>query len=105
MAHSIASRALLFTSSFEAEVFVALLLEKWHHPLSADAEYRHELLERTADVLRASADGEIVLQEMKPHDVNFIAALWYAEWATLQSSEGDETERQARDTWLNGMRR
>lgn len=105
MAHSVASCALIFASSFEAEVFVALLLEKWRHPLSSDEQFKNDLLEGAAEVLQASARGETVLAGIKPYDVNFIAALWYAEWNSLQSLGGTNAEKDARMAWLNSMRR
>ena len=78
-------RALVLANSFEAEVFVHLLLGRWNHPLTDDADFRESLLESATLAIRASMDGESLLEPLKSQDLNFIAALWFAEWSTLQS--------------------
>jgi len=76
MAKSVAKACLRFTGLFEAELLTELMLRFWKHPLADDAEFRSNLLESAADVLRASADGERIFDELKPNRVNFVAAIW-----------------------------
>jgi hypothetical protein len=104
MYDSTAERALLLANSFEAEVFVHLLLEKWKHPLSEDAEFRNDLLEGAAQALQESCDGLTLIEPLKPEDFNFIAAMWFVEWSALQASVGDLPFRSERQQWLEDIR-
>lgn len=106
MIHSIASRALIFASAFEAEVLVELLFEKWRHPFSTDKNFKNDLLENATAVLEASVRGEKLIEELEPADVNLIAALWYVESTSLQNEPAaSAAERDARKAWLDGIRR
>jgi hypothetical protein len=101
MPRSIASACLRLTGLFEAEILTELMLRYWGHPLANDAEYRNSLLEATAEVLRASVAGEKLIDGLSPLNVNFVAAMWYAESVTVSSSaETSAKERRLRKQWL-----
>ncbi|MEZ6129534.1 MAG: hypothetical protein R3C59_12695 [Planctomycetaceae bacterium] len=69
--------AMLFAGTFEAELLLELMLRHFGHPLATDREYRNSLLEAVAGVLHASADGEILIEDFPPDDMNFVAAPWF----------------------------
>src|SRR5687767_2128123 len=101
MAHSIAKACLRFTGLYEAELLVELLLRHWNHPQADDGVFRAALLEAAAEVLRASVDGERLFQEIKPQNVNFVAAVWYAESQAVESADLADSERKLRREWLD----
>ena len=101
MAKSITKACLRFTGLFEAELLIELMLRFWHHPLALDREYRSALLETAAEVLRASASGERLFDELEPDKVNFVAAVWHAESVSLTTpGEMTPAEREQREKWL-----
>ncbi len=88
---------------YEAELLLALMLERWAHPRADDKEFANHLLETTADILNQPKRGERFFDDIPPADMNFVAAVWYAEWCHLQDSgEPDVPERQG---WLTNLRR
>ena len=106
MARSNAKACLRFTGLFEAELLTELMLRYWDHPLADDREYRSALVEATAEVLRSSADGEKLFEDLKPQNVNFVAAMWYAETMTVDSPrEVSAKERRLRQQWLDKIQR
>jgi len=106
MARSIAKACLRLTGLFEAELLTELMLRYWDHPLADDAEYRNALLEATAEVLRASAEGEKLFDDLQPHNVNFVAAMCYAESLTVASpGEISAKERRLRKQWLTKVQK
>jgi len=92
---------------FEGELLIELMLRYWHHPLAEESEYRNDLVDSAAEVIQASINGEKLLEDLPPSQMNFVAAVWYAEWAGLQggSSEIPETEFRQRQAWLQELRR
>ena len=54
---SVAKTAYKFCCSFEGELLVELMLKYWKHPLCEDSDFRNQLLESAAEVLRASIGG------------------------------------------------
>jgi hypothetical protein len=104
---SVASNSYRFCCSFEGELLVELMLRYWEHPFCEDREFRNLLLEAAAEVLRASMGGECLLDGIPPHQVNFVAAVYYAESASTQSpSVRVSTEQlEARLLWLKKVRR
>jgi hypothetical protein len=100
---SVAKRCLAFSGLFEAEVLVELMLRYWNHPLAPDEEFRNNLLEGAASVLRACAAGQKVIEEIPGRQMNFIAAVWYSEWTTLASGIQDAPEQ--RHEWLEKLRK
>ena len=64
MPRSIAKDCLRFTGLFEAELLTELILRQWRHPHAASAEYRSNLLESAAEVLRASIRGERLFDDL-----------------------------------------
>src|SRR5262245_14409720 len=106
MAKSIAKACLRFTGLFEAELLTELILRYWKHPLAADREYRLAVLEAAADVLRASAAGQRLFDELTPEKVNFVAALSHAESVSLTApGEMTASEREQREKWLDAVLR
>lgn len=106
MARSIAKACLRFTGLFEAELLTELMLRYWDHPLANDRDFRSALLEATAEVLRASAEGEKLFDDLKPQNVNFVAALWYAESMTVDPpGESSAKERRLRQQWIDKIPR
>ncbi len=88
---------------YEAELLVALMLERWAHPLAGDRDFANHLLETAADILNRSKQGERFLDDIPPADMNFVGAVWYAEWCQIQGSgEPDSPERH---DWLTNLRR
>ncbi|MCH8878761.1 MAG: hypothetical protein IID34_02630 [Planctomycetes bacterium] len=92
-----------FCGLYEAELLVTLMLERWAHPLADDSDYANHLLETAADILNRSKQGERFLDDIPPADMNFVAAVWYAEWCQIQGlGESGSPERQ---DWLTNLRR
>lgn len=106
MARSIAKACLRLTGLFEAELLTELLLRFWNHPQANDAEYRSALLEAASEVLRASIGGERLFEDLEPKNVNFVAAVWYAESVSVdEPGEATASERKLRRKWLNAVLR
>jgi hypothetical protein len=91
---------------FEGELLIELMLRYWKHPRADDSDYRNYLIETAAQVLRKSIEGNKLLEDVPPHQMNLIAAAWYAEWVNVQdeSSEITETELQKRKDWLHALK-
>jgi hypothetical protein len=100
---SVAEQCLAFSGLFEAEVLIELMLRHWQHPLALDADFRNDLLESAANVLRSCVTGQTVMLGIPPEQMNFIAAVWYAEWNALQS--GAEDPEALRKAWLHTVRK
>ena len=106
MPRSIAKASLAFTGLFEAELLTELMLRQWEHPLARDSEFRSALLESAAAVLRASVRGQRLFDDLSPDQVNFVAALWYAESVTLEDpGDVSREESRARRKWLKSVAR
>jgi hypothetical protein len=105
MAKSIARRCLDLTGLFEAELLVELMLRHWDHPLAADSTFRSDLLESAARVLEESTRGSKLFEDFTPRNVNFVVAVWYAEWLSVQeATENTGSEIVARRAWLARIR-
>ncbi len=104
---SVVQTAYTFCSSFEGELLLELMLKYWYHPLCEDADFRNQLLESAAEVLKASMDGEHLLEDVPPEQVNFVAAVYYAESSSTQSLATHVASEQieARLRWLETVRR
>lgn len=100
---SIAKRCLAFSGLFEAEVLTELVLRYWMHPLATDGDFRNDLLESAAGVLRSCVSGQKILEDVPASKTNFIAALWYAEWLAVES--GSEDPQGERRVWLDKVRK
>jgi hypothetical protein len=100
---SIASKCLAFSGLFEAELLIELMLRHWEHPLADDKEFRNELLEGAADVLRICIAGQPVIEDIPADQMNFVAAVWYVEWSNLGQNERDPAD--PRRAWLEKVRR
>lgn len=103
---STANDSLRFCQMFEGELLTELMLRYWEHPLAEDAEYRNGLIENAAKAIRMSMDGERLMEGLQPSQMNFVAAVWYAEWTSLQStsSEIPAAELHQREAWLKAVR-
>jgi hypothetical protein len=99
---SVAKQCLAFSGLFEAELLLQLMLRYWAHPLAADDEFRHNLLENAAEVLRLSVARRRVMEDIPPKHMNFVAAVWYVEWSAV--STGAEDPQGQRQAWLDKLR-
>jgi hypothetical protein len=99
---SIAKKCLAMSGLFEAELLIELMLRYWGHPLAGDREFRNELLEGAAGVLRSCISGQQVMEDIAPKDMNLVAAIWYVEWNTL--GNGAEDSEGKRQIWLDRVR-
>ncbi len=102
---TIAQRSLTLTGLFEADLFVWLLLRNWGHPLAEDEEFRDSLLENAAEALRAATDGQQLIEDLPPDQLNLVAALWYCEQCATDDESVDSPIRQGRSRWLGEVRR
>ncbi len=100
-----AKRCLAICPLFEAELLLQLMLSSWQHPLANDDSFRQSLLESATELLMAASDDDckqIFIEGLKPNEMNFVAAVWYAEWSGVQD---DPHERELRNLWLKNVRR
>lgn len=105
---SIASLSLRLSGLYEAELLVELMLRYWKHPLAEDADFRNSLLERAAEVLRTAVQGQPLLEGLPAEKTNLVAAIWYAEWASLgaegSGGDADSALSNHRRGWLETVR-
>lgn len=102
-AESIASKCLALSGLFEAELLVELMLRFWKHPFADDSEFRNQLLESAVEYLGVSVDGKTLISGIPPSDFNLVMAIWYAEWADVESKSSDAF--QERLAWLETVKR
>jgi hypothetical protein len=102
---TIAEKCLEFTSLFEAELLVRLLLRNWNHPFADDLEFANELLEGASEALRSAAAGMELIEGLPSKSLNFVAAVWYSENCAIESSETDVQITESRNEWLFAVRR
>ena len=102
---SVAEKSLDMTSLFEAEVFVRLLLANWKHPFADDEEFANLLLEGAASALREACDGVQLIEGLPASNLNFVAAVWYAEQSALEMGGPEIEEIDRRQAWLNAIRK
>ena len=95
--------AIAFCGLFEAELLVELMLRYWVHPAAADREHANYLVEAAAEVLNQSAAGATFLEGVAAEDMNFVAAVWYAE--CCQVTDAADTIMEQRRDWLDKVRR
>lgn len=104
MEDSNASRCLAICPLFEAELLLALMLEKWSHPYADDESFRQEVLEAATELLQVASEescNEVFIEGLSAHDMNFVSAIWYVEWNSIQDATAD---RQEREIWLRTIR-
>jgi len=103
---AIVDDALKFCSTFEAEVLLEMMLRYWRHPLAAEADFRNEFLEKSTEVLARAQTGTCFLEDVPCSHMNFVAAIWYVEWAAIEmeTKEISEDEKRIRMEWLNQIR-
>jgi hypothetical protein len=101
---TIAQLSLSFTGAFESELLTELMLRHWNHPFANDEEFRNHLLESAAEILRDSIKGMRLITDVRPNDMNLVAAVWLAEWTLLANTAGS-AERPVRELWLQTVRR
>jgi hypothetical protein len=100
---SLVKQCLAFSGLFEAEVLIELMLRYWAHPFADDEDFRNQLLEGAAAVLRNCTSGQETMEDIPPEQMNFIAAVWYVEWNALASGEDDPEG--LRQRWLERVRK
>jgi hypothetical protein len=96
-------QCLAFGNLFEAELLLELMLRYWKHPYADDPTYRSQLHASALEVLRESAKGKRLMEEIPPTQMNFIAAIWYVEWISIADNSEDPTKE--RNEWLLKIRR
>jgi hypothetical protein len=103
-----AERSLSICYLFESEILVWLLLRNWNHPFADDLEYRNGLLESATEMLTAASaqeNQESFIQGVPDCDLNFIAAVWYAEFVAVQDSAADQSNvAKKRRRWLTDVK-
>ncbi len=95
-----------FTGTLEFEIFIHLLLTYFDHPCATDADYRNDTLERVAEILKNSLNGQQYILGLSSSDMNLIAAVWYSE--TLLSEDAgllDALTRSGICEWGNRLKR
>ena len=100
-----AKRCLAICPLFEAELLVELMLRSWGHPFAINESFRQGLLESATELLVTASDescNEVFIEGLPAREMNFVAAIWYAEWCAVQD---DAHERDAREKWLSDVRR
>jgi hypothetical protein len=103
---SVAEQSLKLIGLFESELLLHLMLCHWNHPLADDADFRNDLLETAAEVLRASLQGQKLIDNLPPPEMNLVAALWYAELVQLSESDSPDDEQiTQRKEWVNQLRK
>jgi len=102
---SIAEKSLELTGLFESELLVELMLRYWKHPRADDPEYRNILIEGAAEALRAAIAHHTLIEGLPPDKTSLVAAIWYAEWAGLDSGDASGQELVERRNWLDEVRR
>jgi len=95
--------AIRFCGLYEAELLVSLMLRYWNHPLAADDDLVKYLVEAAAEALSRSRNGEQLIEDIPPENMNFVAAVWYAEFCQAADSHGVHVE--GRRDWLATIRR
>src|SRR5688572_2198429 len=102
---SIAQASFQYSGLYEAELLVELMLRYWKHPLADDEVFRQDLLENAAEVLRLAISGTSLIEGLAAKNVNFVAAVWMAEWSAMDRPEGvNPQELQERRNWLDAVR-
>ncbi len=95
--------AIRFCGLFEAELLVDLMLRYWGHPSMNDKELVDYLVEAATEILRRSQGGEVFFERIDPADMNFVVAVWYAEFCHVRDSH--ELDVAGRRDWLEKVRR
>ena len=89
---------------FEAELLLALMLEKWRHPYADDESFRREILEAATELLQVASEescSEVFMEGLSAQDMNFVSVIWYVEWNSIQGTTAD---RRQREIWLRTIR-
>jgi hypothetical protein len=104
---SVARRCLELANLFEAELLAELMLRYWMHPLADNSEFRNDLLEAATQALQNATKGERFFDSLAPDNMNLVAAIWYAEWAAMSTSESEDSAdmHQQRERWLENVKR
>lgn len=105
MKSSNAQQCLQICPLFEAELLLELMFRFWSHPYADDKEFRSTLLESATELLMRAADpecNEVFIEELPAHEMNFVSAVWYVEWNSVQNPSEDQVSRQQ---WLDRVRK
>jgi len=102
---TVAQKSLALCQTFEAELLLELMLRHWKHPFADDSEYRNHLLETATVVLDEAVRGTSFIEGVLPADMNFVAAVYYAELRACEEAHDPSEHRELRENWLTIVRR
>lgn len=105
MTGNTAKQCLAICPLFEAELLVQLMLINWGHPFAGEEPFRQELVESATELLMTASDEscrEVFIEGLPTKEMNFVSAVWYAEWC---GAHDDDRERVLRQKWLSDVRR
>jgi hypothetical protein len=102
---SVVRKSLALCQTFEAELLLELMLRHWEHPLADDSYFRGQLLETVTAVLEEAARGTSFVAGVPPADMNFVAAVYYAELRACEEAGDAPPQRESRENWLTRIRR
>lgn len=91
-----AKQCLAICPLFEAEWLLELMLRNWHHPCAAEESFRQALLESATELLIVTSQEfceEVFIQGLPAKEMNFVAAVWYAEWVCVQYNGRERDSR------------
>ena len=101
---TIAELSLEHSGLFEAELLVELMLRYWNHPYADQQDFRENLLEGAAEILRSAIRGEVVIDGLPPDRTNLLAALWYAEFVSVEEFAAESRDEcSGRKAWLQRL--
>ena len=91
-----------FCGLYEAELLTTLMLKHWDHPLAGDDGHANYLVEAATEILMRSQRGQQFIENIRPEQMNFVAAVWCAESCQIEDpgADGDEKRRE----WLSRLR-
>jgi hypothetical protein len=101
---SIACKSLALCQTYEAELLLELMLRHWNHPLANASEFRGQLIETVTAVLEEAVQGTSFIEGIPPADMNFVAALYYAELRACEDLDEAMPEKTLRIQWLTNIR-
>ena len=101
---SVAKKSYDLCQTFEAELLLELMFRYWKHPLADDSEFRGQLLETVAAILEEAVHGTSLIEGLSAPNMNFVAAVYYAEIRACEEPVNSPEIKEQRDAWLTNLR-